>query len=862
MRYKMITKSYNTMNQKLSLFTFIFLLSTLTLQAQLPSCLQFEGLDPNTSYGSNTTYEPGDVFHTEQQVNMSLETFYYPDGSSAFWNLQTTTNIFNEFPDASDQYLFISNINLTFDLTPLENTFDQLCFSFFDGGGVENLAINGSDPIVVDNLQQLPNDINGVTISVQTNSENPNIGELCLSGNIQTLTIGGQEFGLDALCFFLSNECDISNIEITPQPCNPNNIFYADVQFDYANVNSDGFTIFGNGQNYGQYAYHELPIEIGPFLADSSTYELIIEDLGDESCQAITEFTAEDCVTECPISNLQITTPGCNQDSVDLFVDFESTMLNGNFLLYLNEEVYGEYAINELPLYLPNIDFDTNEVIAKVCLGSSDCCLDVPLFLDDCQNNCIGFEELTPGDSFGGNDGNVAGDTLLQTDAYHILLQPYLYENGNTDFVTLFVEDGTFLNPDPTEGNTVFPSNINMEVNFADQLNVDQVCFDFYDFGGSVNLGVNGSLAFAEDFSSFHGQELANGVWVDVFQNEELDFPAGTVCLTGTIEQLTLGGQELTIDDICYEATLPECHINNLLAEALACDNDSFLVLLTFELDDPSALSDDFLVYQNDNLLGDFPLNSTTSAYTLELGPFAGNGDTQYEFSVVAGNDINDCTASYQLGGIDCQDESCRIEDLNAYIEGCEAGNYLLNVDFDVINPQNPFFAVFVNGEFMGEFTFDQFPVVLDGIEPFAPAGANGLIVEVGNSNNPECAAETFVDFIDCEEDNCVLFENLLIEGAGSAYANEPGDFIYHENGVNLFVESFTTNSNTGTFGNLLVKNKAQEPSFTAASGRFIQLEEIVAKFTFDQTASVINFDFQATSGLLSIAANGQPPLF
>lgn len=197
----MTTKSLNTMNKHLLSLLFLFYFN-LTI-AQNTDCIQFENLDLNTNYGSSTGYAPDDVFYLEQGVPVSLQEFYYEDGTTGFWNVYVNDESLNNFAGASGQRLSVNNINLKFDFAEAGHIMSEVCFAFYDGGGEENFAVNGSDHLVISNLSELPNEINNVSISIDYTSSNNNMGLICLSGEVQTLIIGGQEFELDALCFLL-----------------------------------------------------------------------------------------------------------------------------------------------------------------------------------------------------------------------------------------------------------------------------------------------------------------------------------------------------------------------------------------------------------------------------------------------------------------------------------------------------------------------------------------------------------------------------------------------------------------------------------------------------------------------------------
>jgi hypothetical protein len=67
--------------------------------------------------------------------------------------------------------------------------------------------------------------------------------------------------------------------------------------------------------------------------------------------------------------------------------------------------------------------------------------------------------------------------------------------------------------------------------------------------GGSENLGVNGAPPFVGELMS--APPTIAGVNVAVTAGSVAGGTRGTVVLSGAVEVLRLGGQELWIDDVC-----------------------------------------------------------------------------------------------------------------------------------------------------------------------------------------------------------------------------------------------------------------------------------------------------------------------
>ncbi len=86
--------------------------------------------------------------------------------------------------------------------------------------------------------------------------------------------------------------------------------------------------------------------------------------------------------------------------------------------------------------------------------------------------------------------------------------------------------------------------NVNLDFGFAEPLTLLELRFGEY--GGSLNLSVNGQLHNFGDFSDVHGSNLGG---VDVVVGM-LGRDKGRLLLSGTIHSFAIGGQELWIDNV------------------------------------------------------------------------------------------------------------------------------------------------------------------------------------------------------------------------------------------------------------------------------------------------------------------------
>jgi hypothetical protein len=94
-------------------------------------------------------------------------------------------------------------------------------------------------------------------------------------------------------------------------------------------------------------------------------------------------------------------------------------------------------------------------------------------------------------------------------------------------------------------------NNVNLRFQFKQCIR--KVSLHFGEYGGNVNLAINGEFKNVENFISLNGATIG-GVLVQVTQAAGGGGVKGVIVLTGVIETLAIGGQELWVDHICLEA--------------------------------------------------------------------------------------------------------------------------------------------------------------------------------------------------------------------------------------------------------------------------------------------------------------------
>ena len=158
--------------------------------AQSTATVDFESLAAGTRFGGSAGDSPGDIVFNEDGIDVSVET----DLRGSFSSVEIGGFTASSFPTTSAT---IGNINLGFDLTNLVFGVRKVTFEYVDSGGDENLGVNGT-VVQLGRLSEAPTELDGVGVSVTESVVSGRLmGTVTLSGSIDSVIVGGQEFGMD-----------------------------------------------------------------------------------------------------------------------------------------------------------------------------------------------------------------------------------------------------------------------------------------------------------------------------------------------------------------------------------------------------------------------------------------------------------------------------------------------------------------------------------------------------------------------------------------------------------------------------------------------------------------------------------------
>ncbi len=671
------------------------------------------------------------------------------------------------------------------------------------------------------------------------------------------------------LSFQAKSQCIITDVVADPTPCNSDGFFSVVINFEHGGTGLEGFRVQGNGNNYGNFSYDDLPIEIGPLEADGTTeYEFVVIDNQFDDCKDFVVIDPVDCpVSDCHIFDLTAIPGDCDADGffkVDLNFEFESVSDEG-FAVVGNGNNYGNFSYSDLPIQLGpfegngTLDYEfavfdllIDDCFAEIVIGSVDCesggdchifdviaethpCKDDGTFLVDIDFHAEnigneGYKVLGNGTNYGNfsydepyitigpleGDGstiyefviidNQFGDCsdyttigpidcLPECDITHFsfevgecktqssyeLTVKLEVENPTSPWVELFYDGQTMglFNIDhfPLTFNNFYDNGENSPLLFACLYDSDCCAFAEFDapncednsnacyIGGIFSIttdctddgNYNATLLFdAEEpgndlFDVYLGDNILGTfplgdmpVTIDNIQGDNTPYHTFTICINDNPDCC----REEVLENPCYG--LLSCEIWDLIAEAHPCDDDgNYYVDIAFQSNNTGMMG--FSVKGNGHVYGSFDYGQPF----ITLGPFPGDGSIN-EF-VVIDNEFPDCHAGIDFEPVFCGATDCVIWDLVVDPGNCnDDGTYSIHINFEYEGASNDYFDVYVGDDLLGFFPLDELPVFI----PNYPASGNEYDhLKVCINDNLDCCKEIEFMALDCTGDDCKIYD-------------------------------------------------------------------------------------------------------
>ena len=236
-----------------------------------------------------------------------------------------------------------------------------------------------------------------------------------------------------------------------------------------------------------------------------------------------------------------------------------------------------------------------------------------------------------------------------------------------------------------------------------------------------------------------------------------------------------------------FSAKSQSCEISEVIAIPLLCDGNNFFVTIHLNA---SNTSPGFTLAGNGVIYGTYLYDDLP----LVVGPLLGDGESLYEF--IAWDVENpECQQFTTLEANDCG-PVCGFSNVQLELISCVNNTHaLVELDFDHQGTTNPAFDVFYeNGSLVSSYLYSSLPVT---IMSFAVNGAEPIVLTICDNDNPDCCETFELDAIDCNPNNCEIY-NVSIdpECTGSNFLVHL-DFDY----TNVASDSFTIMGNTLNYG-------------------------------------------------------------
>ncbi len=194
------------------------------------------------------------------------------------------------------------------------------------------------------------------------------------------------------------------------------------------------------------------------------------------------------------------------------------------------------------------------------------------------------------------------------------------------------------------------------------------------------------------------------------------------------------------------------CSVSDIEVRVGECNSDETYTLgLDFNHEHANNEFFDLFV-RNDELIGFYELADLP--LRIEDFPFSGE---DYDFLKICINDNPDCCEEIEFMPPSCEDEECRIFDLEIEVGECTSEDtYDLFVDFEYTSSETYFVVYVDNNVSLGRFPLADLPIK---IEDFKKRNSIYDYIKVCIGSERDCCAELEWVSPECEEGDCKIFD-------------------------------------------------------------------------------------------------------
>ncbi|MBU8870875.1 MAG: T9SS type A sorting domain-containing protein [Gemmatimonadales bacterium] len=202
-----------------------------------------------------STVAPGDWIFAEDGIDVTIHELDWGTGGLGFNYCRVEAPAVIDF--GFNHTMAMNNVSNRYHISSLGILVKEVKFEFLDHGGMENLQVNGSTLFIGD-LPTFPNNVApGVVMTMVTYPVGSSMrAEVTLTGDVQDLLVGGQEFFIDEICVIKGEPLDCDHL----------------VDHESLSVGDNWGTSSGHGPGDLAFVEDGVPVKLDRFDAGSGMF--------------------------------------------------------------------------------------------------------------------------------------------------------------------------------------------------------------------------------------------------------------------------------------------------------------------------------------------------------------------------------------------------------------------------------------------------------------------------------------------------------------------------------------------------------------------------------------------------------------
>lgn len=492
-------------------------------------------------------------------------------------------------------------------------------------------------------------------------------------------------------------DCELFDLEAVPLACAEGN-FMLSVNVAGADL-SDSFTIEIDGANVGTFNYADLPIEIGPYAGDGSTYEIVVTDSAASTCNAVAEFGPVECI--CDIQGVDVSLSSCDNGTYSATINVFGDDFYGDFnFIDENGDDFGTFNANDFPITLDGFVGDNATIYKFDLIGSAGCVANVNVGPQDCLCEITDYT-VVPLDCDGENfsvEVNLSGTNLYGDFSIEDQFANIFGTYSADDFpVTVGPLSGDFLTAYTISAiNSIASCEASITLDPVDCLpcaingvTATPIACDGLEYSIEINIDAENT---GETFTLTND----NGDIVGVYNYSDLPIVVGPYIGDNATEYtFTVTDDENTDCSASATSVAQGCYVcdsGNLLVNGSCNGSD----LATFDVYISFTGSNTYTVTDGD---GTVLLSGISSGQDIFVGAYPNNAEVDI---IVSDELVADCEITGDVACVLCDPALCNSQDgtiMASQTVVCPGGQVIVDADDFLLMPKQSVFYIYHNQE-------------------------------------------------------------------------------------------------------------------------------------------------------------------